>query len=140
MFPVRRGSVAAGPSWRSCRSCVSDGLSMLFFCFGHEKDSRERFFFVSSRRRHTRCLSDWSSDVCSSDLAKEAGSDRLVVVRRRLPNAWQGKGPALNAGFARICREVTDAGFAPERVLILVMDADGRMSDDAVVKVKPLFA
>src|ERR1039458_10750656 len=24
--------------------------------------------FVSSRRRHTRCLSDWSSDVCSSDL------------------------------------------------------------------------
>src|SRR5205814_3708998 len=23
----------------------------------------------SSRRRHTRCLSDWSSDVCSSDLA-----------------------------------------------------------------------
>src|SRR5262245_65056140 len=28
------------------------------------------FFFFSSRRRHTRCLSDWSSDVCSSDLAK----------------------------------------------------------------------
>src|SRR5258705_3215772 len=25
-------------------------------------------FLVSSRRRHTRCLSDWSSDVCSSDL------------------------------------------------------------------------
>src|SRR5205814_5201678 len=24
--------------------------------------------FLSSRRRHTRCLSDWSSDVCSSDL------------------------------------------------------------------------
>src|ERR1035438_3672332 len=28
------------------------------------------FFFFSSRRRHTRCLSDWSSDVCSSDLGK----------------------------------------------------------------------
>src|SRR5262245_65657019 len=27
------------------------------------------FFFFSSRRRHTRCLSDLSSDVCSSDLA-----------------------------------------------------------------------
>src|SRR5262247_381527 len=25
-------------------------------------------FFFSSRRRHTRCLSDWSSDVCSSDI------------------------------------------------------------------------
>src|ERR1035441_10786946 len=28
------------------------------------------FFFFSSRRRHTRCLSDWSSDVCSSDLGR----------------------------------------------------------------------
>src|SRR5207245_4698560 len=26
------------------------------------------FFFLSSRRRHTRCYRDWSSDVCSSDL------------------------------------------------------------------------
>src|SRR5215813_7835118 len=27
------------------------------------------FFFFSSRRRHTRCGRDWSSDVCSSDLS-----------------------------------------------------------------------
>src|SRR3989440_7804035 len=27
-----------------------------------------RFFFFSSRRRHTRSDRDWSSDVCSSDL------------------------------------------------------------------------
>src|SRR2546430_17399457 len=31
----------------------------VFFCF----------FFFSSRRRHTRFDCDWSSDVCSSDLA-----------------------------------------------------------------------
>src|SRR5262245_64894862 len=37
------------------------------------------FFFFSSRRRHTRCLSDWSSDVCSSDLADEAG-ERVEAV------------------------------------------------------------
>src|SRR5262245_62732724 len=30
-------------------------------------------FFFSIRRRHTRCLSDWSSDVCSSDLTKLLG-------------------------------------------------------------------
>src|SRR5690349_24065954 len=29
------------------------------------------FFFFSSRRRHTRSLRDWSSDVCSSDLLME---------------------------------------------------------------------
>src|SRR5687768_17849082 len=28
-------------------------------------------FFFSSRRRHTRCSRDWSSDVCSSDLPGE---------------------------------------------------------------------
>src|SRR5215213_2019551 len=31
---------------------------VLFFCF-----------FFSSRRRHTRLVSDWRSDVCSSDLS-----------------------------------------------------------------------
>src|SRR2546422_8155391 len=30
------------------------------------------FFFFSSRRRHTRCSRDWSSDVCSSDLLPPA--------------------------------------------------------------------
>src|SRR5256884_3999306 len=30
------------------------------------------FFFFSSRRRHTRCSRDWSSDVCSSDLKPES--------------------------------------------------------------------
>src|SRR6266436_7157129 len=30
-------------------------------------------FFFSSRRRHTRCSRDWSSDVCSSDLVWFAG-------------------------------------------------------------------
>src|SRR5690349_23747802 len=29
------------------------------------------FFFFSSRRRHTRSLRDWSSDVCSSDLVDD---------------------------------------------------------------------
>src|SRR4030043_420984 len=29
------------------------------------------FFFFSSRRRHTRCSRDWSSDVCSSDLPEK---------------------------------------------------------------------
>src|SRR6202021_71018 len=33
------------------------------------------FFFFSSRRRHTRYWRDWSSDVCSSDLAMELLQD-----------------------------------------------------------------
>src|SRR6266576_5326626 len=33
------------------------------------------FFFFSSRRRHTRSLRDWSSDVCSSDLSLPPTTD-----------------------------------------------------------------
>src|ERR1035441_2664259 len=40
------------------------------------------FIFFSSRRRHTRCLSDWSSDVCSSDLRS---CERRT---QRIPRAW----------------------------------------------------
>src|SRR5437588_9276611 len=39
------------------------------------------FFFFSSRRRHTRSLCDWSSDVCSSDLR---------MVELHLDNAMEG--------------------------------------------------
>src|SRR5947199_1787518 len=36
-------------------------------------------FFFSSRRRHTRCLSDWSSDVCSSDLCSWASRAMALI-------------------------------------------------------------
>src|SRR5438034_6455281 len=39
----------------------------------------DMFFFFSSRRRHTRSLCDWSSDVCSSDLKD---GDNILLVRR----------------------------------------------------------
>src|SRR5437588_9420055 len=39
------------------------------------------FFFFSSRRRHTRSLCDWSSDVCSSDLALPVFAKRSSRVR-----------------------------------------------------------
>src|SRR5690242_15067303 len=44
-------------------------------------------FFFASRRRHTRLTCDWSSDVCSSDLAQVLRADRaplgLGLGRRR---------------------------------------------------------
>src|SRR2546422_2899909 len=44
------------------------------------------YFFFSSRRRHTRCSRDWSSDVCSSDLRDRNGGDALRRQGRlRLP-------------------------------------------------------
>src|SRR5690554_3768048 len=42
-------------------------------------------FFFSSRRRHTRCGRDWSSDVCSSDLSNINNSFLAD------PNQWKKK-------------------------------------------------
>src|SRR5207245_6760229 len=36
-------------------------------------------FFFSSRRRHTRCYRDWSSDVCSSDLSITAETACVLI-------------------------------------------------------------
>src|SRR5256885_12190444 len=46
------------------------------------------FFFFSSRRRHTRLQGDWSSDVCSSDLAV---SSARAAFRK---GAWANFAPA----------------------------------------------
>src|SRR5437763_9799638 len=40
-------------------------------------------FFFSSRRRHTRYIGDWSSDVCSSDL-EESIAQRFERDREKL--------------------------------------------------------
>src|SRR5438270_10436762 len=55
------------------------------------------FFFFSSRRRHTRFDCDWSSDVCSSDLARLGGAGPEQVrhlARLRL----QPLGPLADGG------------------------------------------
>src|SRR5437762_13862764 len=47
-------------------------------------------FFFSSRRRHTRYIGDWSSDVCSSDLAQRRRLAREVALLRDLPVVERG--------------------------------------------------
>src|SRR5690606_40874016 len=39
-------------------------------------------FFFSSRRRHTRLSRDWSSDVCSSDLAHRSRQSPIIYAPR----------------------------------------------------------
>src|SRR5258706_11784779 len=46
-------------------------------------------FFFTSRRRHTRLVSDWSSDVCSSDLTRREIVGTSPTLRRVLDVATQ---------------------------------------------------
>src|SRR5215204_3226365 len=45
------------------------------------------FFFFSSRRRHTRSLCDWSSDVCSSDLENEDPDSQVIKTLLAITNS-----------------------------------------------------
>src|SRR5256884_4881716 len=63
-------------------------------------------FFFSSRRRHTRCSRDWSSDVCSSDLftPEKRAAFHQEILRRisALPGVEQaaiGNGTSLPIDF-----------------------------------------
>src|SRR2546429_5994220 len=53
------------------------------------------WFFFSSRRRHTRCSRDWSSDVCSSDL----GDRGAFLPRLGTPHVRQWRVSLLWSGF-----------------------------------------
>src|SRR5258706_356943 len=67
--------ITASSSWKGfclfvCRElsaimviCMSTAIRLLLTFVR----SLTLFLFISSRRRHTRLVSDWSSDVCSSD-------------------------------------------------------------------------
>src|SRR5215217_9655702 len=59
-------------------------------------------FFFSSRRRHTRYWRDWSSDVCSSDLAQALDAllaDVLGPAQRRERRLPRRKLARLEAGL-----------------------------------------
>src|SRR5256885_225387 len=69
---------------------------------GHKAASDVRFF--SSRRRHKILQGDWSSDVCSSDLAS-AGSSRSPRSRAASASAGRPSSRALLARPSNVVRQ-----------------------------------
>src|SRR2546430_2135575 len=75
------------------------------------------FFFFSSRRRHTRFDCDWSSDVCSSDLAG-LGDGTFGMAEET--------GREMNAAIARGAKTQRGAGEALAEYLGARKDLPGR--------------
>jgi cellulose synthase/poly-beta-1,6-N-acetylglucosamine synthase-like glycosyltransferase len=71
-----------------------------------------------------------------------AGPDgaRLHVLRRALPNARRGKGEALNDAYAYLERWTRGAGRDPRRVVVGVLDGDGRGSANLLTEVADAMA
>src|SRR5476651_2078598 len=66
-----------------------------------------KFFFFSSRRRHTRYWRDWSSDVCSSDLrsgGEHAERGRCLGVGRRRADRSEEHTSELQSRQYLVCR------------------------------------
>src|SRR5262245_63067001 len=85
---------------------------------------RARLFFFSSRRRHTRCLSDWSSDVCSSDLSGvQFGHPTSVLTLPPTPDdVRRGAKPACGSWGQRVGQNmVFVAGDVPIQALVQML-------------------
>src|SRR5215813_12118747 len=95
------------------------------------------FFFFSSRRRHTRCGRDWSSDVCSSDLEEfqVARKDQDAFAFRSQQRA--GKAKAIGFFEAEIAPVEVPGGRAGP--VVVAKDEHPRPDTtlDGLAKLKP---
>src|SRR2546422_3186052 len=84
-----------------------------------------QFFFFSSRRRHTRCSRDWSSDVCSSDLMIRdvAVTGVQTCALPILGRAYLGLGPAAHSFDGRVRRWNVAAWEAYRRAVVAGLPA-----------------
>jgi 1,2-diacylglycerol 3-beta-glucosyltransferase len=93
---------------------------------------------LADRRARVVVVDDGSDDA-TGVVAAAVDPGRVTVVRRELPNARLGKGPALNTGFAAILHDAGVRRIAASRIIVCVMDADGELSPHALDEVLPLF-
>ena len=90
---------------------------MIFFFFQAQDGIRDVavtgvHLFVPSRRRHTRCSRDWSSDVCSSDLPEGTSVQRCPFVKGERIGICSATNPlqecSLKVGGAQAYPKITD--------------------------------
>lgn len=128
----RRGIFGAHPA-----TCSRYNLYYLIPCLNEEEVIGNTVRFLGAIG--TIIVVDDASDDATGVIAEANARTDLHVVRRELPDARVGKGPALNAGFAELLRLVQERGEDPDRVVVCVMDADGRLSYGALTVVLGLF-
>jgi len=82
---------------------------------------------------------DDGSDDATSEIARAHAGDQVRLLRRDPPEARQGKGEALNAAYRHVLSSDLLDDRRPEDVVIVILDADGRIEPNAFVQVAPYF-
>lgn len=80
-------------------------------------------------------INDASTDDTLQKL-QEVHNRRLIVLNRKLPNAQLGKGEALNNAYNQVCDYVRKHDLDPRQVVVGIIDADGRCSQNLLQEVQ----
>lgn len=91
------------------------------------RDSVARLLAIPVAHRRIVVIDD-ASDDATPDILREIAHPDLMVIRRELPDARRGKAAALNHAY-QIVREGLRAHH--DGVIVVVVDADGRLHPDA---------
>ena len=132
-----------GPAGRA----LPRGRDDLFFVFMLPCLNEEKVILASLRRLMSISGDDFvvlviddGSDDSTVDAVSSVLGERVWLLSRKLPQARQGKGEALNAATRYLTDSGHLAGREPDSVIVVVVDADGRLDPQAVEHVRPYFA
>lgn len=145
--------VAAIAADRHCRRVTASGTSpatvgdfffvFLMPCLNEElvvAASLDRLLALPARDLLVLVVDDGSDDATADIVTGYAGRNRRVrLLRRRAPDARKGKGAALNAAYHHLWSTEKIIGYDDEHVIVVVVDADGRLQPDALATVAPSF-
>jgi 1,2-diacylglycerol 3-beta-glucosyltransferase len=120
-----------------------EGLRFVFLlpCLNEDKviaNSVNRLLSIPGDNYTVMVVDDASTDDTAA-VVEGLGDPRVWLYRRTLPDAQQGKGEALNAAIRHLMDGAL-AGCDPDRTVVAIVDADGRLDPHAVEHVTPYFA
>ncbi|WP_063790320.1 glycosyltransferase [Streptomyces sp. NRRL B-24085] len=129
---------------------ASDEASRFLFvfvlpCLDEElviRASLDRLSALPDRQWMALVVDDDSHDR-TAEIVERHPDPRVMLLRRHAPLARQGKGEALNTAYRHIGGELARAwrihGYTRDRIILVVLDADGRVAPDVLSTVAPLF-
>ncbi len=142
--PRQRSSSAVAPDLLQGGRAAVDDLFFVFLlpCLNEGtviRESIERLLAIPGDNFAVMVIDDGSDDD-TARVATDVGNGRVWLLRRTAPHARQGKGEALNAAIRHLVAIEGLRGVPMERVIIVVVDADGRLEPGAAAEVAPFFA
>jgi 1,2-diacylglycerol 3-beta-glucosyltransferase len=123
---------------------VCDDLFFVFMmpCLNEEKvllNSLQRLLSIPGDGFVVLVIDDGSDDNTVDAVSGILG-ERVWLLSRKPPHAREGKGEALNAGVRYLIGSGHLAGRDPHNVIVVVVDADGRLDTQSIEEVRPYFA